>query len=68
VGWVLLSYFKCESRGETLCGLCVLNLCVLCVKKAFHRKERKVKPRKDRKEKAVDFFLPLIRILSVILF
>jgi hypothetical protein len=42
--------------------LCVLNLSVLCVKKAFHRKDRKGKPRKERKEKAVDLFLPLIHI------
>jgi hypothetical protein len=38
---------------------------VLCVKKSFNRKERKVKPRKERKEKAVDFFLPLIRIANI---
>jgi hypothetical protein len=39
---------------------------VLCVKKAFHRKERKVKPRKERKEKAIDLFLPLIRIKTLL--
>jgi hypothetical protein len=50
----LVTYHLCQSRVENLCGLCVLNLCGLCVKKAFNRK--------DRKEKAVDLFLPLIRI------